>query len=520
MIELAQGLSQPSVDWHALAPELVLTAALCAVLIVDLFLPRELKWLAMPLSAAGIVATLAAIASLVGETRSTLNGTFQVDSFALLFKELFCVLGLLILAISLNHFRKGKYYQGEYYFLLLCGLLGCLVMSSSRDLVSIFIALELISIPGIVMTALRKGDAKSNESALKFFLFSVLSSAVMLYGMSIIYGLTNQTHVDGIRRALAISDNDSVITLGILFVIVGFAFKISAVPFHFWAPDTYEGAPPPVAAFLSTASKIGGFVGLLILMFRAFPGVADNWRPIFAALAVLTMTVGNLIALRQKHIIRLLAYSGIAQSGYVLVCFALVNETSRVHANDSAFTAALVYLAIYGLMDAGAFAVAIAFRESGGSYFISDYAGMWQRNAVLATLMAGFIDLARRRAPDGRHVGEVLRLQGDDRRGGLLVGSRDGHQRGDRGLVLPPRRQEDVLRRPGDRAALRGALPHAHGDRRLSPAPARPVHLPEGPDGAGRQLAPTLRRLTSPHPRPQIFRSGVGFPPPNRKISV
>ena len=387
---LAQALAQPSVDWHAIAPEVVLTAAACLVLVADLFLSREAKWLAMPLAAAGIVATAAAVVSLVGDERTTLGGTFEVDPFALVFKGLFCLLGLVLLAISFNHMRSGRYYQGEYYFLLLCSLLGGLVMASARDLVTIFISIELISIPGIVMTGMRKRDVKSNEAALKFFLFSVLSSAVMLYGMSLVYGATGETQLDAIRTSIGNNADEPLVVLSVLFVVVGFGFKISAVPFHFWAPDTYEGAPSPVAAFLSTASKIGGFVGLLVLMFRAFPEVADTWRPAFAVLAALTMTVGNLIALRQRHIIRLLAYSGIAQSGYILVAFALI-DPSAPDVNAQAFEAAVVYLAIYGLMDLGAFAAAVAYADRGGTYFIDDYAGLWNRNPTLAVLMAGFM---------------------------------------------------------------------------------------------------------------------------------
>lgn len=261
-------------------------------------------------------------------------------------------------------------------------------MASARDLITIFISLELISIPGIIMTGLRKGDAKSNESALKFFLFSVLSSAIMLYGMSLVYGLTGQTQLDAIRTSII--GDEPVIVLAVFFIVVGFAFKISAVPFHFWAPDTYEGAPPPVAAFLSTASKIGGFVGLIVLLFVAFPEVADDWRPFFGLLAALTMTVGNFIALRQQHIIRLLAYSGIAQSGYVLVAFALI-DPGNAEVNRQAFESALIYLAIYGVMDVGAFSAAIAFARRGGSYFIDDYKGLWNRSPVLATMLAGFL---------------------------------------------------------------------------------------------------------------------------------
>ena len=392
MFELAQGLAQPSIDWHALAPELVLAAAACLVLIVDLFLPDEVKWMAMPLAAAGLFGTAAAVVSLIGDgDRVTLAGSFEVDGFALLFKGLFCVIGLIVVAISFHYFREGRYYQGEYYFLVLCSLLGAMTMASSRDLISVFISIELISIPAFVMTGLRKGDAKSNEAALKFFLFGVLSSAVMLYGMSLIYGVTGATLLVDINAALANAQApEGIVTLSVFFIVVGFAFKISAVPFHFWAPDTYEGSPSPVAAFLSTASKIGGFVGLLVLMFVAFPAVADTWRPIFAVLAALTMTVGNLIALRQQHIIRLLAYSGIAQSGYVLVALALIDPGATAQ-NEQALQSAMIYLSIYGVMDLGAFAAAVAFARRGGTYFISDYSGLWQRSPVLATLLAGFL---------------------------------------------------------------------------------------------------------------------------------
>jgi NADH-quinone oxidoreductase subunit N len=386
----AQAVAQPSIDWHALSPEMIIAGAACIVLVADLFLPRSARWIAMPLAAAGILGTLAAVVSLLGTETTTLAGTFEVDDFSLLFKALFCVLGLIILAVSFHYFKAGSYYQGEYYFLLLCALFGGLVISSARDLISLFIALELISIPGIIMVALRKGDPRSNESALKFFLFSVLSSAVMLYGMSLVYGVTGSTLLSEIRGAIGADADQPVIVLSVFFVVVGFAFKISAVPFHFWAPDTYEGAPAPVAAFLSTASKIGGFVGLLVLMFKAFPEVADTWAPVFAVLAVLTMTVGNLIALRQQNIIRLLAYSGIAQSGYILVCLALINPDNP-GANRQAFAAAVIYLAIYGLMDLGAFAAAVAFARKGGTYFISDYSGLWQRSPVLALMLAAFL---------------------------------------------------------------------------------------------------------------------------------
>ncbi len=386
---LAQQLAQPSVDWHALSPELVLTAAACAVLIADLFLPRESKWLAMPLSAAGIIASLAAVVSLIGEERTTLARSFEVNAFALLFKGLFCVIGLIVLAMSFNYFRSRRYYQGEYYFLMLCSLLGGFVMASARDLVTIFIALELISVPAIIMTALRKGDAKSNEAALKFFLFSVLSSGVMLYGMSLVYGATGEIQVDLIRRSIAGAADESLVVLSVFFVIVGFAFKVSAVPFHFWAPDTYEGAPVPVAAFLSVASKAAGFAGLLQIMFVAFLPQADFWAPIFAVLSFFTMTVGNLVALQQRQVVRLLAYSSIAQAGYMLLPFALAGVSAAV--DDEAFSAAVLYILVYAVMNLGAFAVVLGVVRESPRGLISDFSGLGQRAPFPAVAMTLFL---------------------------------------------------------------------------------------------------------------------------------
>ena len=204
-------------------------------------------------------------------------------------------------------------------------------MPASRNLLMLFLALELVSAPGFLLAAFRKSDIKGNEGGLKFFIIGVLSTAVMLYGMSLIYGLTGRLELHAIAQGLAglTGARETLADLAILFIVVGFAFKVSAVPFQFWAPDTYEGAPVPVAGFLAVASAAAGFAGLLQLMFVAFVGQATFWAPIFAVLSVLTMTLGNLVALRQRQTIRLLAYSGIAQSGYILLPFALVSRQRR-----------------------------------------------------------------------------------------------------------------------------------------------------------------------------------------------
>src|SRR5207253_491734 len=207
---------------------------------------------------------------------------------------------------------EGDYYQGEFYFLLLCSLLGMVVMSSARDLVTIFVALETLSIPAYLLAGWRKRDLKSNEASMKYYLLGVLASAVMLYGMSLVYGYTGSTVLTEIGQRVSGNITDQpVITVGIFFIVVGFAFKVSAVPFHFWAPDTYEGAPTPVTAFLSVSSKAGGFVAMLsVVIFGFFPN-ADMWQPVLWVLAAASMILGNLVALRQKNIIRMLAYSSI-----------------------------------------------------------------------------------------------------------------------------------------------------------------------------------------------------------------
>lgn len=383
----------PSVDYAALAPELLLTAVLCGVLLIDLFLPERAKWMVMPASVVGVLATLGVALSLAGgPTRTTLGGMFVVDSFAVLFKVLFCLAAVLVFLISHNYLQQDDIHQGEYYFLMLSSLLGMLTIASSRDLIAIFVSLELISAPAFILAGLRKADVKSNEAALKFFLFGVLSTAVMLFGMSLIYGITGTTNLTEIASRLQGPPPPvrSLALLSIFFVVVGFGFKISAFPFQWWVPDTYEGSPVPVAAFLSVASKTAGFVGLLQIMFIAFIGLADVWRPVLAVLAVLTMTFGNLVALQQKHIVRLLAYSSIGQAGYILLPLGVATAGNQA-VNHDAFVAAIVYLLVYAFMETGAFAVAIAYGRRGGGYFIDDYAGLSRRAPGLALAMGAFL---------------------------------------------------------------------------------------------------------------------------------
>jgi NADH-quinone oxidoreductase subunit N len=410
-----------TVDYHAILPELILAGTILLVLVVDLALPVHRKWGSMPVGLLGVIAALVAALTLIGDERVTFGGAFVVDNFAVLFKVFFLIAAVVVLAVSLRYFNEPGYYQGEYYFLLLTSFLGCVLMPSSRDLLMLFIALELVSAPGFLMAAFRKGDVRGVEGGLKFFLIGVLSTAVMLFGMSLIYGLTGgQTRLDAIADALAKVDpgQEAMVLAAILFVVVGFAFKVSAFPFQFWAPDTYEGAPVPVAAFLSVASKAAGFAGLLQLMFVAFIGQHHFWVPVFAFLSVATMSIGNLVALQQTQFVRLLAYSGIAQAGYMLLPFALVTSDTAV--NRQAFAAATAYILIYGIMDMGAFAVAIALSRRHPRLLISDFAGVARVAPFLAVGMTLFMVSLAGVPPAAGFWAKILIFSAAIARGGVL----------------------------------------------------------------------------------------------------
>jgi NADH-quinone oxidoreductase subunit N len=379
-----------AIDFHAIAPELVLAGTALLVLVVDLFVERA-KVVASWLSIAGTVAAGIALASLVGAgTRSTFGGSFVVDNYALLFKGLFLGSLLLVLLMSQRYVEAGTAYQGEFYFLVLSSFVGMLLMPSSRDLLMLFLSLEIVSATGFIASGFRKGDARGNEGALKFLLIGVLSTAVMLFGMSLVYGFTGSLQLGTIAERLAELGNEPAAVMSVFLVITGFAFKVSAAPFHFWAPDTYEGSPVPVAAYLSVASKAAGFAGLLQVTFVAFPSYARYWAPAFAVLAAFTMLLGNVIALAQTNIVRLLAYSSVAQAGYMLVPFA-AGSSPNPEVREEAIQAVLVYLLIYAFTNLGAFAVVTLVSQRQPSNLIADYAGLARRSPALGVAMTAFL---------------------------------------------------------------------------------------------------------------------------------
>jgi NADH-quinone oxidoreductase subunit N len=380
----------PTIDWHAIAPELVLAVGINIILLLDLQLAETKKWAISTIT--GFVLLLAfvpvvTLAVIGDDTRSLFDGRYVIDDYALVLKGLFLLAAYVVVLMSQTELEEGGYYQGEFYVLLLCSVLGMVMMASARDLVSIFVALELLSIPAYMMAAWNKRNRRSNEAGVKYYLLGVFASAVLLYGMSLLFGVTGSTLLTDIGAALADGDLTGLEVVAVVFVICGFAFKISAVPFHQWAPDTYEGAPTPVTAFFSVASKAAGFVAIMTLVFVAFPGASDVYEPLIWVMAALTMTIGNVLALRQTNIVRMLAYSSVSQGGFILMPLAFAGDPD---VGASAMNAVMVYLLVYAFMNLGAFAIVIAVSRKTRSGEISSFGGLFGYAPGLAVAMTVF----------------------------------------------------------------------------------------------------------------------------------
>jgi NADH-quinone oxidoreductase subunit N len=325
-----------------------------------------------------------------GATRVMFSGAYVVDNFALVLKAVFLLSGYIVVLLSTNYIAEGDYHENEYYALLVSSLLGMLVMASARDLVTMFVALELLSIPAYLLATWRKRDLRSNEAGLKYYLMGVFASAVMLYGMSLLFGVSGSTLFTSIASSIGAPDKpQAVVVLGLIFVVVGFAFKVSAFPFHTWAPDTYEGAPTPLTAFLAVASKTAGFVALLQLVFVAFQGRSDVYQPLMWVLAAGSMTAGNLMALRQNNIVRLMAYSGIAQAGYMLAPLVVAGHSPE--SASRALESIVTYIVIYAAMNLGAFAVILAVARKTRSADLDSYRGLFSYAPGLTVAMTIFL---------------------------------------------------------------------------------------------------------------------------------
>lgn len=380
------GLQQ--IDWYAVTPALLLAGGAVVVLLLDAFLPaprnRNQAHLPALLSLVVLASAAAVAVSLWDQTRTTfcivrpLEGpapcSFVVDSFTLVFWAIVLFGTAVVALLGTVAIADGRTPQGEWYFLLLSSATGALVIAASRDLITLVVALEVVSLPAFAMTGLRSGDQRAAEASLKFFLVSVISTAVMLMGVSLVYGVTGSVFFDQINASLVTLETARGVAIaGALLTIVGLAFKVAAVPFHMWVPDTYVGAPVPVAAYLSVVSKAAGFVGLMLVLTFALPVFAEQWSPIVGVLAALTMTVGNVIALWQTHAVRLLAWSSVAQAGYILVPFGAVSGGG---VDRELLGASIGYLAIYAFVNLGAFAVAALVGTRHPAQRLEDYRGL------------------------------------------------------------------------------------------------------------------------------------------------
>jgi NADH-quinone oxidoreductase subunit N len=365
----------------ALLPELLLLVLALLVLGLDLILPERFRAALGWLTAGGTAAALAV--SLLGGGAPA--ATVGADALAFYFRALLLFGAALAALISID--SRGVARRGEYYALLLFSTIGLCLMASASDLVLLALAIETATIPLYALAGFLKRDSRSTEAGLKYFLFGATASAVMWYGFSLVYGFTGQTDLAAAATALK-SANLPMLLTAALPVLVGLAFKISAVPFHFWAPDVYEGAPIPVGAFLSTAVKAAGFAVLLRLLLAVFPPAsAAYWGALVSVMAAVTMTLGNLLAMAQKNFKRLLAYSSIAHAGYALI--------GLVTLNPDGLAATAFYLLAYLLANLAAFAVAAIVANAAGSDDLTALAGLSRRSPAAAwALLAALLSLA------------------------------------------------------------------------------------------------------------------------------
>jgi NADH-quinone oxidoreductase subunit N len=371
-----------------IAPEISILSTAVIVILADLFFQR--KSILAVLSLAGLAVAFGFTVYLWGGSeQAVFANMLVVDKFALFFKLLFPVMAALVILASTDYVSKFDNFQGEYYALILLSTLGMMLISAATDLISIFVALELISISLYALVGFLK-DAKSTEASLKYLLLGAIASAILLYGMAFVFGFTGKTQLGDIASVIRGLSSNGVSTapglmLGLVLLIVGFGFKIAAFPFQMWVPDVYEGAPTPVTAYLSVASKAAGFAIILRIFYSSFSfpiWLSHDWGMIFAVLAAIGMTVGNIVAIQQTNIKRMLAYSSIAQAGYLILGIAAMGfSPTTTHLGQ---TSLLFFLAGYALTNLGAFITVIAISNKVGSDRISDYDGILKRAPMLA----------------------------------------------------------------------------------------------------------------------------------------
>ena len=378
-------------NWALVLPELSLAGAALVLIALDLLGVR--RGILVGVSLGGLLLSLALGGALWGEAGATaFSGMLVVDQFALFFKLFFPAVAILVVLASADYVGHFPRFQGEYYALILLSTLGMMFMAGTGELVSIYISLELTAISLYVLAGFLK-DERSSEAGLKYLLLGAIASAVLLYGMALVFGLTGKTGLLEVAGALRGAEASPALYMGVVLLVAGLGFKIASVPFQMWVPDVYEGAPTPITAFLSVASKAAGFAVVLRLFSTAFGSpswLAHDWGMVFAVLAAVTMTVGNFFALVQTNIKRLLGYSSIAHAGYIMMGVAAVGLGGEALGRSGV----LFYLLAYGVTNMAVFIAVIAISEGVGSDLISGYSGMARRSPALALALAvGLVSL-------------------------------------------------------------------------------------------------------------------------------
>jgi len=377
------------VDFYTVLPLTLLTVWACVLLLVDLFIPKESKGITALLAALGLALTLGFTLSQVGRENLGFNGMVVLDGFSIFVNALLLVSGLLGVALAYGYVKRMGLERGEYYTLMLFSVTGMMLMAQAADLIVVFLALELLSIPLYVLAAFARPNVESEEAGLKYFLLGAFSTGFVVYGIALVFGATGTTSIMGVFASASSDASGLLLTIGAALILVGFGFKVAAVPFHMWTPDVYQGAPSAVTAFMSSGAKIAGFAALLRVFATAFPSIATDMTDILWALAALTMILGNVIAISQTNIKRLLAYSSIAQAGYILMAFVPYGNPDVAPVS---IAAGLFYLVSYALTNFGAWGVVIALEKSEGRGLeISDYAGLAKKHPALAAAMTVFM---------------------------------------------------------------------------------------------------------------------------------
>ena len=378
-----------STDYQVLTPYIILTVWACVLLLVDLFIPKERKGITAALSALGLAVTLGFTLIQIGEEATGFNNMVVLDGFSVFVNALLLVSGLLGVALAYGYVKRMGIERGEYYTLLLFSVTGMMLMAQAADLIIVFLALELLSIPLYVLAAFARPKVESEEAGMKYFLLGAFSTGFVVYGIALIFGATEATNLYAIVESASNGTSSLLLTIGAALVLVGFGFKVAAVPFHMWTPDVYQGAPTAVTAFMSSGAKIAGFAALLRVFATAFPALATDMTDILWALAALTMIVGNIVAISQTDIKRLLAYSSIAHAGYILMAFV---PYGNPEVRDVSIAAGLFYLVAYAVTNFGAWGIVIALEtKEGKGLAIEDYAGLGKKYPALAAAMTVFI---------------------------------------------------------------------------------------------------------------------------------